>query len=59
MEAIKSQLDNVLAKLESNEALISDVKAMKRLAKNLEKIFLPTLKNLTKRLTPYKLNWTV
>jgi HK97 family phage major capsid protein len=29
MEAIKSQLDSVLAKLESNEALISDVKAMK------------------------------
>jgi HK97 family phage major capsid protein len=29
MDAIKSQLDSVLAKLESNEALISDVKAMK------------------------------
>ena len=29
MEAITKQLDSVLAKLEGNEALISDVKAMK------------------------------
>lgn len=37
MEAIKSQLDSVLAKLESNEALISDVKAMKEAGEEFRK----------------------
>ena len=37
MEAIKSQLDSVLAKLESNEALISDVKSMKEAGEEFRK----------------------
>jgi len=37
MEAIKSQLDSVLAKLESNETLISDVKAMKEAGEEFRK----------------------
>ena len=37
MDAIKSQLDSVLAKLESNEALISDVKSMKEAGEEFRK----------------------
>ena len=37
MEAIKSQLDSVLAKLEGNEALISDVKSMKEAGEEFRK----------------------
>ena len=37
MEAIKNQLDSVLAKLESNEALISDVKSMKEAGEEFRK----------------------
>jgi len=37
MEAIKNQLDTVLAKLESNEALISDVKSMKEAGEEFRK----------------------
>ena len=37
MEAIKNQLDSVLAKLEGNEALISDVKSMKEAGEEFRK----------------------
>jgi len=37
MDAIKSQLDSVLAKLESNESLISDVKSMKEAGEEFRK----------------------
>ena len=37
MEAIKSQLDSVLAKLEGNEALIADVKSMKEAGEEFRK----------------------
>ena len=37
MEAITKQLDSVLAKLENNEALISDVKAMKEAGEEFRK----------------------
>jgi HK97 family phage major capsid protein len=46
MEAIKSQLDSVLAKLESNEALISDVKAMKESGEEFRKSFSAETANL-------------